>query len=101
MSDPKTKEEYFERFAANQRVTGMGFEVEMHVPCPFCAEPDFLICRVLLAEKDWAKGGTCIACGRSAKAIFRRGPEGPFHEIVQTGGPEPPAWLTPKMRRVA
>lgn len=90
-------QEYSALFLANQRIEGVGFEVTMHVPCPFCAAPDFLASGIATAQSDWARGGTCPACGRSAKTLFQGNGN---WEIVQTGGPEPPEWLTPKMRRL-
>jgi hypothetical protein len=98
MSGPTNMAEYFALFEANQRIAGFGFELIMHVPCPFCAAPYFLSSRIVTAQADWSKGGTCKVCARSAKAIFHGNGK---WEIVQTGGPDAPPWLTPKMRRIS
>ena len=98
MSEPASRDEYLDRLKANAVITGFGLDTTMHMPCPFCAAPDFLVYGIFAAESALAKGAACGECGRSAKAIFLQ--EGPG-EVVQTGGPDAPEWLTPKMRRVA
>jgi hypothetical protein len=73
----------------------------MHVPCPFCAAPEFVVCAIVGgAERAFEKGATCRECGRGCRAIFQRSPGSLGFEFVQTGGDEPPDWLTPQMRRV-
>lgn len=46
------------------------------------------------------KPGTCQECGRTAKAVIKHDASGIAFEFVQTGGPDAPEWLKPKMRRV-
>lgn len=101
MSDPSSFEEYNERFHKNNRTTGYGIgNVYCHVPCPFCAAPDWMSWEVLSVEDSMKVGAECKECGRSAKAIISRSKDGISFEIVQTGGPDQPVWLEPKMRRV-
>lgn len=97
---PTSLEEYTTRFLANQEISGYFTETRMTVPCPFCAFPGFQSYRILEVERVMAEEATCSACGRSAKAIVQRSDGGVSFEIVQTGGPEQPEWLEPKMRRV-
>jgi hypothetical protein len=99
MSDPISAAEYNERFQANVRVEGFGLEVTMHMPCPFCAAPDFMVYKVLSTEEAMKSGGSCKQCGRSAAALFDRTPDRIRFSIVQTGGPDQPAWMEPKMPR--
>lgn len=98
---PSNAAEYLERFNKNQRIEGFGLETTCITPCPFCAAPDFARWKVLEVEDAMQKETTCRECGRSAKAIFTRTPSSVAFEIVQTGGPDQPEWLTPKMRRTS
>jgi hypothetical protein len=89
------KQEYEEKLNANQRITGIGFETTMHMPCPFCAEPDFMIYRVLETEQALDKGAVCKHCGRGMKAILKRSEGGISFELVQTCGDPPPDYVLP------
>ncbi len=102
MSQPTSMEEYVARFGRNQATTGYGIEgVTQHCPCPFCAAADWLVFRVLDTKEALRKGATCRECGRSARAHYRVDLPGHVEfEMVQTGGPDQPEWLQPKMRRV-
>lgn len=99
---PTNKEEYLIRFQANQKITGYGIEgTTQHMPCPFCAAPDWMVSTIIEIEQAMAVDRKCAECGRSAKAIVnRRGIGDVSFEFVQTGGDDPPDWLEPKMRRV-
>jgi hypothetical protein len=94
-------EEYSAKVMANMAVTGWGIGVTNHTPCPFCAEPDWLVFRVIDTEEAIKRDTTCQHCGRSAKALVQRDAGGVSFEFVQTGGADPPPWLTPAPRRVA
>lgn len=96
-----TKDEYEKRFAENQVIEGYGLETTVHLPCPFCAAPDFIIHKVVEAEEAYLKGGVCTECGRGAKIEFSvNTPSNKQFEFVQTCGDDPPDYLPP-MRRVA
>lgn len=97
---PTSAAEYLARTHANSKIAGLGLATTMHVPCPFCAAPDFFVCFVVSMEKHTEQGATCKECGRGCRAIYTRGPGSVQFEFVQTGGDDPPDWLTPKMRRV-
>ncbi len=99
--EPQNADEYLKRFSANHRIWGHGIgNVWQSFPCPFCAAPDFMVFELLQAEEIFARGATCRECDRSAKAIITNMPNGKSIEMVQTGGPDQPAWLNPQIRRV-
>lgn len=98
---PQSMDEFLERFHTNAKVTGYGIDnMDVHIPCPFCAAPDFMCYKTFQTESTMMKGATCSQCGRSAKAIFAANPEVGF-EIIQTGGDDQPTWLEPKIRKLA
>lgn len=94
------RDEYDKKFYANQKISGQGIgNVFVHMPCPFCAEEDFVVYEVLQVEKALAKPIVCKHCQRGAKTVFTRDSSGVSFEIVQTSGEDPPDFLPP-MRRV-
>lgn len=93
MSDCTSREEYEAKFFSNQKLSGIGAETTCHVPCPFCAEPDFLVHRVLETEAAYTAGAVCKQCGRGAKAIFKNDRGGIQFTMVQTVGEDGPAWM--------
>jgi hypothetical protein len=102
MREPQSLEEYGQRFNANQRVTGMGPDVTMHAPCPFCAAPSFLAWKVVETEEVLAgRSATCRECGRTARYDATTSPNRLVQlELVQVAGPPPPSWMDPPPRRV-
>lgn len=101
MAEPLSAQAYIEKFHANQKIEGFGIDkVTIHVPCPFCAEPDFMLYTILEVEKALEAGATCKHCNRGSKAIIHRENGGMSFEMVQTCGDEPSDWLVPKMRRI-
>lgn len=102
LPEPTNIIEYNARYFDAQRISGYGLETTMHMPCPFCVEPDFLVYRILEVQEAMARGAVCKRCGRGCRAIFTHPNEGHLKfEIVQTVGPDAPEWLEPKMRRVS
>lgn len=100
-SDPASAEEHEVKFGANMKMTGFGLTgVTQHMPCPFCAEPDFSVYRVIDADVAVASNRTCKSCGRSAKCIVTKNGSSQTVELVQTGGEDLPAWYTNPPRRV-
>lgn len=84
-----TKDEYLERVNKNQEITGFGMEVTMHMPCPFCGAPDFMVYLVLETEIAAKRGAVCKECKRGARALFDHSQGGVQFEFVQTEGPDP------------
>lgn len=100
-NDCKSFEQYKAKFYSSQRITGIGLEVTMHVPCPFCAHPDFLVHKILDTEAAYKAGATCKNCKRSVSAIFHRNEQNCVRaEFVQTAGEDAPAWMPYRMRRL-
>ncbi len=101
MPDPALAE-FNRRFWDNHRIEGYGLDVETHIPCPFCAAPDFVIIPLLETEEAMQGEQTCAECGRSGRHLFDRSQEGVLKfEFVQTAGDDPPSWLLSKPRRVS
>lgn len=100
MTMPTDLKSYTARFHANQRMTGFGIDVTVHVPCPFCSAPDWIVMKVIDTKEAMKTGASCEECGRSARAIFHVDQPGNAEfEVVQTGGSDAPDWLPP-IRRV-
>ncbi len=100
---PTNHAEYLARYHRHARMTGHGIVgTRMHVPCQFCAAPDWLVFSVMTTEDAFARGATCDECGRTAKTIITKSEDGyvTASQIVQTGGRDAPAWLLPKIQRV-
>lgn len=94
-----TKEEYEAKYKANTELEGFGLDTTVHMPCPACAEPDFLVYRVLETETALSRGAVCVHCGVGVRAVFTHALNGTSFEFVQTAGPELPEYLLP-MKRV-
>lgn len=91
---PNSYKEYNELFLRNYIAEG----TKVHLPCPFCAAPWFMIydIRDILAQNS-----SCFSCGRSGKFVVDKDSfSSEFYEFVQTGGKEPPKWLSPSFRKV-
>src|SRR5215211_8739361 len=99
MAPPTSPDQYNQRFKESHRLSGEGLGTVQHMPCPFCAAPDFVAFKILEMEPVMSKGATCGECGRSVKAIYTRTPETTTFELVQTGGDDPPNWV-PRLRRI-
>jgi hypothetical protein len=99
--EPTNADEYLERFARNNKISGYGMETTMHMPCPFCAAPDFLVYAITDTFKALDEGATCKHCDRSQATVETRSEDGLQVRLAmfQTGGPDQPEWLTPKMPR--
>lgn len=97
-SQPQNIDEFNAKYNANTRYSGQGFDTKMHMPCPGCAEPDWLSCRIIDVEEAMAAEHACKACGRAFKTEFRRTSRGVSFEVVQTKGDDLPAFM-PKIRR--
>jgi hypothetical protein len=98
VSSPINMMQYLTRFKKNERISGFGIEkATVHMPCPFCAATDFLVYRIIDVHEALAKGATCKECKRSLGAD-QVGREGCVTvSFYQSGGPDQPEWLEPKM----
>jgi hypothetical protein len=100
VSDPANKEEYEKRYHANQRIEGFGLgNVHIHLPCPFCAAPDFMIYELMETEACLEKGAVCKECKRGMGAMVTRDGGAVQIEMVQTEGPDAPDYV-PRMKRI-
>jgi hypothetical protein len=101
VDEPQDIHEYHVRFKANERIFGRGFDTSVATPCPFCAAADFMVYKILEVKEVISQEHVCKSCHRGSKALLTDSLHGNIHfEFVQTTGPEQPAWLTPKMRRL-
>jgi len=92
--------EFEAKFQANTKYSGFGMATTLHVPCAFCAEPDFMVYKILEVDEAVKKGAVCKSCLRGLKAIFHVDtPGNKQFEMVQFCGPEAPRFLTP-IRRI-
>lgn len=98
---PTNRDDYLKLFNANQAISGYGSDVAMHMPCPWCAAPDFAKWRIIDSERLMQQPSTCGECGRTGHIVFTMNEPGhKAFEFVQTAGPDAPEWLTPPPRRV-
>lgn len=99
MAEPTTYAEYLQRFQENNKITGLGLNVQVHCPCPFCAAPDFSVYKVTQAQQG--RHDTCKECGRSLATVVERSALGNHIQmaVYQTDGPDQPEWLQPPIPR--
>jgi hypothetical protein len=96
---PQSMDEYRARFGRNQLVTGLGpAGIVIHMPCPFCAAAHVLCYGLVCVNEALERGATCGECGRSFRVVVIDFAGGKSVEFYQTGGPDQPAWLEPKLR---
>lgn len=93
LPEPKNIIEYNARQFENMRIEGVGVEVTIHMPCPFCGAKNFLSYRVLDVEEGLSRGATCQDCRRGLRAIFNRTLNNTAFRFVQTEGADPPEWV--------
>lgn len=98
MAEPATKDEFNAKAILNYKVEGFGPGVTVHLPCPFCAEPDFKIGALLEYITEMKKGAICASCGRGAKVLITKVGGVDTVEYVQISGPDPQPYI--QMRRV-
>lgn len=100
--DPPTLEAYTAQFHRNQKVTGYGIDVTMHMPCPGCAQPGFMdmspMQAALAPELPWAGDHTCENCGRAFRFTEVRGHGSLGMTMGQIAGPDLPPYLPPMKR---
>jgi hypothetical protein len=102
INEPDSLDEYNIRYAENMRIEGYGVDgVRTHVPCPFCAEPDWLVHGILDVEERYAKGAVCERCHRGVRALIRKEAGTTTLHFVQTEGPDAPVWFPWPMEKVS
>lgn len=89
---PTTEAEFLVRFRRNQRLSGRGLETRVHMPCAFCAAPDFIVYRIVEVESIMTKGAVCRECKRGLRAHYRHAVGMTTFGLVQTSGDPPPPW---------
>lgn len=91
---------FTEKFNANTKYSGFRLQTTIHMPCGFCAEPDFLVAKILDVDVEMKKANICKNCGRGLKTIFKVDKPGEkVFEMVQFCGPNGPKFLPP-IRRI-
>jgi hypothetical protein len=96
VSEPTNYPEYAALYEKNSTVTGFGEFVIHHMPCPFCAAPNFMAIEVF--HHGNILGPTqCDNCKRSAKVIYEHFTNGSAVRLYQTNGPDQPKWLQPPL----
>lgn len=127
-NDLKSFEEYSDKFNQNMRTSGRFTSTTMHLPCPWCAEPDYMVVPLVNTPQVMSMPTLCKNCGRTGKTVYYHddlsyqqggppedmgvagrvalmgdvGNSGPGYtfEFVQTDGDDPPEWMPLKPRRV-
>ncbi len=68
MSECASEGEFNEKWERNSRIVGAGMEATEHAPCPFCAEPDFMVHLITDTGEAYAQGGAvCRHCRRGLR----------------------------------
>lgn len=94
MTAPRNLEEYLARSHKNSRVEGHGLgNVWMHMPCPFCAAPDFLKYELQDMHAQIQKEHVCVECKRGMKAIVSIETDGHSIRFFQTVGADLEEWM--------
>jgi hypothetical protein len=88
---PESFEEYNALYLKNTEITGFGFDVTQHFPCPCCAAPDWLVVRLLDFQQDHI--ATCRVCKRTVQLQYDSTPGGSEMRAIQTGGDDLPGWF--------
>lgn len=92
---PENWQELCDRQAWNAETTGRFMDTAMHLPCPGCGAKDFMVVKIFdLAVDDdiYNNGGQCKECGRGFRMPITRAPGQTSFVVVQTSGPDLPAW---------
>ncbi len=98
---PGTIGEFMDRFKKNQYLSGMGLDCMLHMPCPFCAAPEWIVYHIWDVKAVLTQGAQCQECGRGAKTVFHADQFGNVmhFELFQTVGDDPPAYVGKNIRR--
>ncbi len=101
MTEPASREEFERLFQEQSVIAGFGVDVAMSQPCPFCAAPGFIDMHVLeVKETLTSRDFTCTGCGLAVRFLVTENGANVVIEMVQVGGPPPPAWMEAPPRRL-
>lgn len=94
LAEPRTQAEFERRYHASAQMDGVGIAgTMMHVPCPFCAAPDWIVHKLVDTQRAYRKGAVCNQCLRSAHAVCDSVQGYTSLRMVQTGGADPAPWV--------
>ena len=91
---PLTHDVFTKKYEKNTRYSGQGLELKIHMPCPFCAEPDFVNFKLLEMREKMIRPHECQACGRAMKLRYEGNPSQLLITMIQTKGAPPPDFLS-------
>jgi hypothetical protein len=98
--DPKSLRSFIIRWNENSYTRGVGLLTTVHLACPFCASPEWLIHGTRDAAKKLTAGAVCRFCLRGAKFMSTKTPTGNRAVLYQTVGSPPPIWMPDKPLRL-
>lgn len=102
INEPDSLDEYNTRYQENILIEEYGVDgIRTHVPCPFCAEPDWLVHGLLDVEEKYRKGAVCRRCHRGAIVLTKKENNVTTLHFVQTEGPDIPAWFPWPMEKAS
>lgn len=96
------RETFQELYASRYMVEGDGPSAQVHAPCPFCAEADFLTYPLVDVMQALTAGDVrCRSCERTVRFQVKEDAEvGLVIEMFQVAGAPPPPWMHAPPRRV-
>lgn len=98
---PANWDELVARQAWNCRIEGFGLEVRTVLCCPACGAADFLTIPIVDFEHEACNAGAvCRECSRGFRMPTKRSPGVLEATLVQTSGPDLPAWYRMRIPRV-
>lgn len=85
-------------YASRYRITEEDARITLHLPCPLCAFPEFLVYQDL--EQVLNRDVTCPGCRRTLRLEGRESAGTVVLELVQVDGAPPPVWISNPPRRI-
>src|SRR5690349_12283504 len=99
---PNSWDELCVRQARNARIEGQFTGTTMHMPCPGCGAPDFMLVKPFTLgndglpdmgiHKQYNTGATCKECHRGFRMPVQSCPHQTTFTVVHTSGPDLPSW---------
>lgn len=101
MSECTSLEDFRKKQKNNLHMEGIGKDTTIYIPCPYCAEPEFIVTKMTESGPKWLAGAVCASCGRGMQSLVITDLNGGRKlEFVQIVGSAPPDWMAVKPRRV-